>query len=38
LAEYVFGRFKLRTRSLRGLKSETGRDAIFTLCHAGLLS
>ncbi len=38
LTEYAIGRYKLRTRTMRGVKSDQGRAAIFTLCRAGLLS
>lgn len=37
LSEYAIGRYKLRTRTMRGVKSAQGRATIFALCHAGLL-
>ena len=36
--EYAIGRYKLRTASMRGVKSAQGRAAIFTLCHVNLLA
>jgi len=36
--EHAIGRFKVRTKTMRGIKSEAGRNAIFTPCNASLVA
>jgi len=37
-SEYCFNRYKTRTRTMRGVKSPSGRSAIFELVHAGWIA
>lgn len=37
-SERAIGRYKIRVKTMRGVKTAHGREAIFNLCHAGLVA